>query len=145
MSYFSRRIGTNILLVKDQKVLLARRVNTGWADGKYALPGGHLEENETALQAAVRELKEELGIIISEDRLNFFATALVTDDDEYVYFEFYVEIQDEVPINAEPNKCSDISWFGIKDLPNDLHDIFRTIIEKGYLNGEKYLEIGYKS
>ena len=37
--------------------------------GQYALPGGRLDEGETAHEAALRELKEELGLTLGEDRI----------------------------------------------------------------------------
>lgn len=43
-------------IIEDGKILLIRRTKTGW----YELPGGKIENNETAESAAVREIKEEL-------------------------------------------------------------------------------------
>ncbi|MFO0970987.1 MAG: NUDIX domain-containing protein [Candidatus Saccharimonadales bacterium] len=60
---------TNVLLVREGKVLLSRRQNKGWGDGMLCIPGGHVEPGETPAQAAVRELKEELGMRID----TFFA------------------------------------------------------------------------
>ena len=125
-------------------MLLPRRAHTGWADGLLGIPGGHLEEGETARQAAVREIKEELGLTITQARLHFFATAVVRTTHEYIYQEFYVELRDdETPVNAEPDKCSELVWCDPRDLPKDIPDSFSAIIRKGYAGGEQYLEIGY--
>ena len=35
-----------LLLTKDDKILLTRRYNTGYEDGKYSLPGGHVEKGD---------------------------------------------------------------------------------------------------
>jgi 8-oxo-dGTP diphosphatase len=144
MSNHTRRVGTNILLVRNGQVLLPRRANTGWADGKLGIPGGHLEEGETARQAAIRELQEELGITIGKDRLVFFATAIVNSNHEYVYEEFFVELEDdETPVNAEPDKCSGLVWCDPNNLPDDVAESFRMVIQQGYIGGARYLEIGY--
>jgi len=45
----------------ERTVLLGERLTENWK-GKIALPGGHVEAGETALQAALRELKEETHI-----------------------------------------------------------------------------------
>ena len=144
MSRHTRHVGTNVLLIRDRKVLLARRQNTGWADGQLGIPGGHLEEGETARQAAAREIKEELGLEIAQDRLIFFATALVNSNHEYIYYEFYAELQlGETPINTEPEKCSELVWCDPKNLPQDIPESFKIIIERGYVGHETYFEIGY--
>lgn len=144
MTHHTRRVGASVLLTRKGKVLLHRRSNTGWADGMLAIPGGHLNEGETARQAAVREAMEELGLAISIERLNFLANALVRSNHEYIYQVFLVELKDsEKPANTEPEKCSELVWCDPKNLPSDVAAPFRLIIEQGYTANERYLEIGY--
>ena len=53
--------------VFDQdRLLLLRRANTGFLDGYYSLPGGHVEAGEEVAGAAVREVAEEARIEILE-------------------------------------------------------------------------------
>src|SRR5579872_7299163 len=58
-----------IFLIRDGKIFLVRRFNTGWADGQFTVPAGHIEENETPTAAAVREAREESGVEIEEKDL----------------------------------------------------------------------------
>ena len=58
------RIGVFILLRKEGKILLIRRKGTGYRDGWYSMPSGHLEKGEAISAAAVREAREEVGIRI---------------------------------------------------------------------------------
>lgn len=140
----TRRVGVNILLIKDNKILLARRTNTHWADGMLGIPGGHLEEGESARQAAVREIEEELGLHIAQDRLVAYSTVFMRTNYEYVIQEFYVELFEiENPVNKETDKCSELVWCAPDNLPADVQDIFEVIIQQGFISGERYLEIGY--
>lgn len=59
-----------VLVIHDKKVLLVRHEEAAsHQTGTYGLPSGRLEENETYKQAAVRELREETGLITSETDL----------------------------------------------------------------------------
>ena len=54
--------GATFLLVEhDGAILLQRRRNTGFADGLWALVGGHMEHFEGVKEAMAREANEELG------------------------------------------------------------------------------------
>ena len=57
-----------LVLQSGNEVLLSKRFNTGYADGMYSLPAGHVDIGESAIQAMVREAKEEIDItILPED------------------------------------------------------------------------------
>ena len=47
-----------LVIVREGKILLLRRFNTGFEDGNYSMIAGHLEGNETFIQAMVREARE---------------------------------------------------------------------------------------
>ena len=61
------------MVVNDRKeILLLRRMNTGYRDGFYDMPAGHLEEGETLREGTIRELEEETGLkaaILKKGRL----------------------------------------------------------------------------
>ncbi len=46
---------THLFLVKDGKILLLRRFNTGYEDGNYSVPAGYMDGKETAMQATIME------------------------------------------------------------------------------------------
>ena len=62
------QIGANTIIERDSGVLLVR-LNYGPRNGRWALPGGFVEADETAEQAAVRETAEETGFAVGLDGL----------------------------------------------------------------------------
>ena len=112
------RTAINLILKKDDNILLMRRYNTGWNDGMYALMGGHVEDGENPLNAVVREADEELGIEVLPKDLEHKLTMSVSPDHIYLYFvcsKFNGEVK-----NMEPNECDDIRFFKIDNLPDNI-------------------------
>ena len=58
---FSSRLAVYLVLIKNDRVLLTLRQNTGFANGLYSLASGHVDEGETIKQAMVREQKKKLA------------------------------------------------------------------------------------
>lgn len=112
------------ILISDKKILLSLRKNTGWMDGCYGLPSGHVEESETLKSALVREVKEEIGLDIDETTLTFYhvmhRNKKAVGDRDHVDFYFKVEYWTGEPINTEPTKCDSIQWFDLDDLPDNI-------------------------
>ena len=67
---------TIILKIKDAELYwISMRINTSKSMlGLWQTPGGHLNENETSLEAAQRELREETGIQCEEKDLIKYCT-----------------------------------------------------------------------
>jgi 8-oxo-dGTP pyrophosphatase MutT (NUDIX family) len=53
----------SVAIVRDRRVLLVRRAKPPY-DGLWSLPGGRCEPGETSIQAATREVVEELGLLV---------------------------------------------------------------------------------
>ena len=62
------QIGSNAIVERDGMILLVR-LNYGPRDGHWSLPGGLVEADETAEEAAVRETREETGFTVGLDGL----------------------------------------------------------------------------
>lgn len=112
-----------LLLERDGKILLTRRFQTGFEDGKYALASGHAEGRETLRQALLREVREEIGIVLAIDTITLVHTMhRWCGDHERVDFFFTAkEWQGEIK-NMEPEKCDDVAWFPIAQLPKHTID-----------------------
>lgn len=55
------------LIYKDDRVLLQNRIKKDWRG--YTLPGGHIEPDESFVDAVIREMKEETGLTIKNPKL----------------------------------------------------------------------------
>lgn len=62
------QIGANTIVEREDGVLLVR-LNYGPRDGRWALPGGLVEADETPVEAAIRETEEETGFSVELDGL----------------------------------------------------------------------------
>lgn len=132
-----------LLLIRDNKILLLRRANTGYEDGKYGLPSGHLEEHETLRQGIAREAREEIGVHIKPQDLHIVHTLHRKEHDERVDFFFVASDVEGEAINCEPEKCDHLEWFPLNNLPENTIGYIKRVIDS-YLNNEKYAEIGWK-
>ena len=115
----------HIILINDNKILLQKRKGSKLWPGYYALPAGHIDEGETQYDALVREAKEELGIEINTNdiinnyvvlRRNFFEIDGKTLEP---YIDYYFEIKkyNGVPKIIEEDKCDELLWADINNLP----------------------------
>ncbi|MBT2235287.1 NUDIX domain-containing protein [Nonomuraea sp. NEAU-A123] len=105
------------MLVRDGTVLLGKRANTGYGDGQWHLPSGHLEPGESVVGAAVREAREEVGVGIRPDDLEF-AHVMHRAPDRVGLF-FVARTWEGEPYNAEPHKCAELAWRPLGELPDD--------------------------
>ncbi|MEK6964188.1 MAG: NUDIX domain-containing protein [Nanoarchaeota archaeon] len=69
----------NALVLSQDKFLTVKRGKEPWK-GMYDLPGDHVEESETEIEALKRELKEETGFLIAVDESNYLGTWSIKQD-----------------------------------------------------------------
>ncbi len=113
-------VTVHLLFFRDGKILLLRRFNTGYADGQYSVPAGHLEGGETVMAAAAREAAEETGLRLDEGDLAFSSVIHRMEEEERVDFFVHVLRWQGEPANTEPDKCDDLRWVNIEELPANL-------------------------
>ena len=138
--YYTVVIASYVILRQGDNVLLSRRYNTGYRDGEYSLPAGHIEENEFATAAAVREAREEVGVEVKPEDL---AIAHVMHrhcgDHERIDFFFTAQQWTGELTNREPDKCDDIKWFALDELPTNTIPYIRAALEH-YRAGQIFSE-----
>jgi 8-oxo-dGTP pyrophosphatase MutT (NUDIX family) len=141
-TYFKLIPAVYLILVRGDKILMLRRFNTGYEDGNYSLVAGHVEENEPSIDALRREALEEAGIIIKPRDIKFVHLMHRKSDNLRVDLFFEVSKWQGEVTNKEPNKCDDLSWFSINDLPINTIPYVRQVIDV-YTRGIYYSEYGW--
>jgi 8-oxo-dGTP diphosphatase len=132
-----------LFLIKDNQILLSRRFQTGYKDGMYSLPAGHIEDNERMSLGTTREISEEIGLDIAPEDLKLVHIMHRKEDDIRMDFFFVAEEWKGEPENKEPEKCDDLSWFPLNELPKNTIPYIAAAIE-AYQRGEFYSEFGWE-
>ena len=135
-------VTVHLLFFRDGKILLSRRYKTGFRDGEYSVPAGHLDGNETVIAAAAREAAEEIGVRIAPQDLLFSSVMHRNEGDERVDFFLLVRAWSGEPVNAEPEKCDDLCWMRIDSLPVNTVPYVRQAI-RNHLAGTRFEEFGW--
>jgi len=141
---FLIRSAVYLILLRNDKILLARRFNTGWMDGSYSLIAGHLDGNESVSKAMIREAKEEAGITINKkDLLPATVIHRCYPDQEYIDFFFVAKKWTGIPAIKESDKCDDMSWFSLNELPENLLSYIKEALDN-YQNKTAFFESGWE-
>ena len=132
----------HLFFFRDNQMLLLRRFNTGFRDGEYSVPAGHLDGGETVIEAAAREAAEEVGVQIEAQDIVFSSVMHRLDGEERVDFFVNVHKWHGEPFNAEPEKCDDLRWADVDRLPENLVPYVRRALNN-HLNKIQFDEYGW--
>ncbi|MFB0841308.1 NUDIX hydrolase [Paenibacillus oleatilyticus] len=119
-----------LLLVRENKLLLLRRTNTGYEDGKLSLVAGKVDGNEEVKRAAAREAWEESGVRVDPADLEV-ASVMHRNSDTGEWIDFFLTVKrwEGEPYNREPDKCSEMAWYPLDGLPEDMIPHVRQAVE----------------
>lgn len=134
------------VLFKDgNKVLLVLREHTGWSDGNYTMPAGHVENRESFRGAAVRESLEEIGVNVPSKHLEHRLTLHEINSTEVrIGMTFEATEWAGEPYNAEPEIHGGIGWFDLDNLPSNMVPQALYSLEQ-IKAGKAYAEFGWPS
>ena len=110
----------HLFLIREGSVLLLRRFNTGYEDGKYSVIAGHLDGNEQVKTAAIREAREEAGIVIAPRDLQVVGVMHRRSEDERIDFFLAATSWSGEVRNCEPHRCDRLAWFDLDKLPENV-------------------------
>lgn len=108
------------ILNSNKEILLQKRSMTKkFNPGKWGLCAGHVSYDETLEDAALREIKEEIGLDIDLGDLNPIGDKLVLlyDKGAHITYHYYIKVDkssDEFIIQKE--ELSEVKWFLIDDV-----------------------------
>jgi ADP-ribose pyrophosphatase len=135
-------VGGGVLILNDnQEILLLKRgKNVRNEAGWWCKPGGTVEYGETVLEAMKREIKEEVnldidvwGVLPNTDHI------LKEEKQHWLAVNFLAHACGGELKNMEPDKCDEVKWFALDDLPEKLTQTTREPVQN-YLD-EKYIRV----
>ena len=129
---FKAFVSIHILFIKGDEILLLLRKNISSA-GMYNVVAGHLNGGETVTQAIIREAKEEAGVNITP--CDFSVETVChsysgNNKKEYIQFFAICKKWNGKIYNNEPDKCDELKFFPLKNLPVNMVPYVKDGIEK---------------
>lgn len=137
----NKHIGAYGIIIENEKIVLIKKARGGYL-GKLDLPGGGIEHIENPVEALHRELMEEAGVMVKEQKLlDVFTNNLVWDETDEItedlhHFGIIYEVKVCGELKREPDGIDSLgaNWYEIKTLNiDDVTPFVRMSLEKlGY-------------
>ena len=136
-------IGAYLLLIRNDEILLQKRKG-GVLDGVYTPIAGHTEKGETVIEAIIREAKEEANINLIEKDLDVKVTVqrpqafYKGEPTDIIDFFIFAENYEGDIYNNEPNKCAEIEFYPLSNLPEKTMPHVKDAIN-AYVNNKSFI------
>jgi len=135
--YTNRAITVDALVLNEEgKVFLIKRGNEP-EKGKWALPGGFVDWDETVEEAVSRELKEELGLTSKSLELAGIFSNPPREPHQNIALVYFIKANG---VPKAGDDALDFRAFDLDDLPQNLAFDHKQIIEKFKSNFAEHLE-----
>ncbi len=122
------------IINNNKQVLLQKRsANKRFNPNKWALCAGHVDANESLENAALRELKEEVGLEIPLEELHPIAEREFTlgDANSHITYFFYTKSnKSEADFIIQKEELSEVKWFDLDEVINMIKEEDKTIVFK---------------
>lgn len=134
MGRIKQQQSATVALISDNKLLLLKRGSTApWNPDKYCLPGGKIDDNESLIDCALRELNEETGIVLESNQL----TPLTIKYPKYskTIFVCNEDVIYSVKLNWEHSSFLWVKYCDYGNIPTvpGLENVFKTLCHWGFL------------
>src|SRR5580765_1926573 len=128
-------VGIGAIIIEGEKVVLVKRAHPP-IQGHWSIPGGVLEVGEMVREAAVREAREETGLIVEPGELLGVYDRILRDPERRVQYHYVLVDFLCRPIGGELLAASDaaeVRWFTREELPTlNLAEDTLDVIKKGF-------------
>jgi ATP/GTP-binding protein len=118
----SRPASAGVVIYNDKKEALVLKANY---KPYWSFPGGWIEDNQTPIQAAVRELSEETGVLIIPQRLKFLyiinRVSNIMQSYQFI-FEYSGMIDDFTSIKLQPEEIDDYKFVSREEVLINLNN-----------------------
>jgi len=128
-------VGVGAIIIQKDRIVLVKRAHPP-IQGQWSIPGGVLEIGELVREAAIREAREETGLIVEPaDLLGVYDRILRNEEQRVQYHYVLVDFLCR-PVGGELQAASDaaeVRWFTREELsPLKLAEDTQDVIEKGF-------------
>ena len=131
-------IGVGAVIVQENRVLLIRRGQPPLL-GEWSLPGGVLECGESLREAAIREAREETGLVVEVGEMLGVYERVIRSEDARVRYHYVLIDYLCRPVAGELKAGSDAAeagWFSREELPalklaHDANDVVLKGLARG--------------
>lgn len=131
------------LLYAGENILLLQRKDAMFGNNLYSLPGGSVDTGETVRHAIMREVREEVGLSIPAAAFKLAHTYHSKGtENNFLALVFTATISGMHPLNVEPHKHSDMQFFNINNLPENIIPAHKQTIES-IIKNISYSEHGW--
>jgi len=129
-------VGVGAIIIENSRVLLVKRAHPP-IQGQWSIPGGVLEVGEPLREAAVREAREETGLIVEPGDLLGVYDRILHDREQRVQYHYVLVDFLCRPVGGELHAASDaaeVRWYTREELPAlNLADDTLDVIRKGFV------------
>ena len=135
-------VGVGSIIIEGDRVLLVKRAHPP-IQGQWSIPGGVLEVGEMVREAAVREAREETGLIVEAGELLGVYDRILRDPERrvqyhYVLIDFLCRRVGGELIAA--SDAAEVRWFTPQELPGlNLAEDTEDVIRKGFQRSGSWL------
>ena len=112
-------VGVGAIIIEDSRVVLVKRAHPP-LQAEWSIPGGVLEVGELVREAALREAREETGLIVEPEDLLGVYDRILRHPDEHVQYHYVLidflcrRVAGDL---AAASDASEVRWFTREELP----------------------------